>query len=116
MPMAFLIDLAAVASTATGLSGSLRLPSRVTVAAMSSARSPGCNLKPSFNRVPQGRFRGSRLTETDMGTGSTLARVLPALRVLPVLSLTMFTAAAQREGSPRGAHWVKITSFEISTP
>ena len=32
------------------------------------------------------RFRGSRLTETDMGTGSTLARVLPALRVLPVLS------------------------------
>ena len=86
MPMAFLIDLAAVASTATGLSGSLRLPSRVTVAAMSSARSLGCNLKPSSNRVPQGRFRGSRLTETDMGTGSTLARVLPALRVLPVLS------------------------------
>ena len=86
MPMAFFIDLAAVASTATGLSGSLRLPSRVQVAAMSSARSPGCNSKPSFNRVPQGRFRGSRLTETDMGTGSTLARVLPALRVLPVLS------------------------------
>ena len=44
------------------------------------------NWKPSFNGVPQGRFRGSRLTETDMGTGSTLARVLPALRVLPVLS------------------------------
>ena len=86
MPMAFLIDLAAVTSTAMGLSGSLRLPSRVAVAAMSSARSPGCNLKPSSNRVPQGRFRGSRLIETDMGTGSALARVLPALRVLPVLS------------------------------
>ena len=73
--------------------GAQRLPaasiasySLVTVAAMSSARSPGCNLKPSFNRVPQGRFRGSRLTETDMGTGYALARVLPALRVLPVLS------------------------------
>ena len=85
MPMAFLIDLAAVASTATWLSGSLRLPSRVTVAAMGSARSPGCNLKPSSNRVPQGRFCESRLTETDLGTGSALARVFPALRVLPVL-------------------------------
>ena len=89
MPMAFLIDLADVASTATGLSGSLRLPSRVTVAAMSSVRLPGCN----SNRVPQGRFHGSRLTETDMGTVSTLTRVLPALRVL-LVALTMFTAVA----------------------
>ena len=52
--------------------------------------SVGCNanLKRELQgmRVPQGRFRGSRPTETDMGTGSTLARVLPALRVLPVLS------------------------------
>ena len=114
MPMAFLIDLAAVASKATGLSGSLRLPSRVTVAAMGSARSPGCNLKPSSNRVPQGRFCGSRLTETDMGTGSALARVLPALRVLPVLPSC---PPPLRNGKAAGRGMlVKIMSFEFSTP
>ena len=75
-----------------------------------------CNLKPSFNRVPQGRFRGSRLTETDMGTGFTLARVLPSLRVLPVLPSCSTPLRNGKAASLEGACWVKIMSFEIFTP
>ena len=85
-PMAFSISSAAVASTSTELCGSLRLPSRSTVAAMSSARSPGCNLKPTSTRQPQARFCGNRLIARDRHAVSALAHVHSALRVLPVLS------------------------------
>ena len=101
MPMAFLINVAVVASTATGLSGSLRLPSRVTVAAMSSARSSGCNLKPSSNRVLQGRFRGSRLDRNRYGHRFHPRQGAPRA---PCASgaLTMFTAWRNRKAAQRG--------------